>query len=126
MKRILRFLISGGSAATVEYVSFILLSFILMSPVVLANSVSFFCGFIVSFTLNKYWVFKNNDKLKGQLTAYLILAIVNLCISNLVIIGLIHIGVIELIAKVFAMVAIASWNYLFFSKYIFKEVKSTR
>lgn len=121
LQRVLRFLVSGGLAAVAEYSTFIMLSVMFLFPVVLANTLSFCLGFIISFTLNKHWVFQSDGNMKRQMISYLILAVVNLCLGNVVIWILVEVSLPPLIAKIITMIFIASWNYGFFSRYIFKS-----
>ncbi len=119
--RILRFLVSGGLAAIVEGSSFLLLHHLKL-PIILANTVSFLCGLIVSFLMNKLWVFANKGDTSLQLILYFTLAGVNLVLSNLIIWLLVNeTPAAPLIAKIFTMIVIAAWNYAFFSKLIFKD-----
>lgn len=121
--RMLRFLLSGGSAAFIEYAVFLSLQYFAVG-LIIANSVSFFSGFIVSFVLNRAWVFSSNGAIKKQLGLYTVLAAVNFLISNGVLWLLVEpLNVPPPIAKIIAMVMIASWNYILFSKIIFKNNK---
>lgn len=121
IKKVLRFLVSGGSAALVEYLVFLVLHHVHVD-LVIANTLSFMSGFVVSFLLNKFWVFSNQESMKGQLLKYSILALVNVLISNGVVWLMVNeLGVVPFIAKVITMVAIASWNYIIFSKIVFKN-----
>lgn len=64
--RFLRFLISGGSAAAVEYASFFILQTTLGLEWLLASqSLSFVCGFVISFLLNRHWVFRSEPPRAG-------------------------------------------------------------
>lgn len=119
--RLAKFLVTGGSAATVEYGSFILLTILLSPPVVVSNSASFFFGFVVSFMLNRTWVFKSKEGARRQLGQYMLLALINLALGNLAIGLLVSFAVPLLVAKIVTMLLVASWNYLIFSKFIFKS-----
>jgi len=93
--------------------------------ILLANSLSFSCGLVISFTLNKLWVFKAEGNGKGQFGMYLLLALVNLCISNAILwLTVKQLGVPALIAKIGTMLVIAGWNYLIFSRLIFARRQS--
>ncbi len=119
-QKLARFIISGGSAACTEYLVFYLLHSLGGVHIILANSISFCCGLIVSFSLNKLWVFKVAGNSKVQFGSYLALALVNLCISNALIWVAVEVLTIPaLIAKLTIMITIAVWNYLIFSRFIF-------
>lgn len=123
MKRLFRFLISGGSAAVVEYGVFIVLASLLSFSLIIAQSVSFMVGFVVSFSLNRAWVFKSGKgNVKSQLVKYSTLAFVNLILSNILIAFLVNIiDLSDLLAKFIVMGCVAAWNYVIFSKLIFKN-----
>jgi putative flippase GtrA len=118
--KLVRFLVSGGSAALVEYCTFLFLGSTFHINIFFANSLSFLCGLIVSFLLNKRWVFRSKKKTYGEFIRYFILALVNLAISNIAIDLLVNgVHLKQFIAKIYVMMIIALWNYIIFSKLIF-------
>lgn len=120
-KKIFRFLIAGGTAATVEYLSFIVFRH-LIPNVFLSNTLSFICGLTLSFMLNKHWVFLARDYFSRQVILYFVLACVNILISNFIVWTLTSkLGLLVLVSKLVAMALIAIWNYMFFSRLIFKD-----
>jgi putative flippase GtrA len=120
--KIIKFILSGGSAAFVEYSSFIMLISIFNISVIMGNSLSFLCGLIVSFLLNKYWVFGSTQGSNGEFLRYLTLALLNLAIGFFLMSLLINVMEMNsFIAKVVVMMTIAVWNYMIFSKLIFKN-----
>ncbi|MBT2768140.1 GtrA family protein [Stenotrophomonas sp. ISL-67] len=121
--RVLRFLISGGSAAAVEYSAFAVLQLVLGSDWLLLNqSSSFGCGFVVSFLMNRHWVFRSSGPMGGELAKYGFVAAINLCASNLAIFLLAGpAGFHPLAAKFVTMGMVAAWNYLIFSRLVFKS-----
>ncbi|ASR42562.1 hypothetical protein BEN78_03320 [Xanthomonas citri pv. mangiferaeindicae] len=120
--RLLRFLISGGSAAAVEYsVFFASHLFLGREWLLLSQSVSFACGFILSFLLNRHWVFRSSGIWGVELLRYGVLAVLNLMIGIVAISALVGpAGMLPLIAKFVVMAMIAAWNYLIFSKLVFR------
>lgn len=121
--RPLKFLISGGCAAVIEYAAFVLLYTILGSDLmIISQTVSFLAGFLVSFLLNKTWVFESRGRTKGQLLRYSLLASINLILSNIILWVLVdRLGLVYLIAKIIVMTMVAVWNYVLFSRLIFKN-----
>jgi len=121
-RKLIKFIISGGLAAITEYSTFFLLIHFVHLPLIESNVISFLSGFVVSFLLNRSWVFASNGKIRRQLVAYLILASVNLVLSNVLLLCFVQILTLPaLVAKIISMVIIASWNYVFFSRFIFKD-----
>ncbi len=121
--RIFRFLVSGGSAAAVEYVAFIALQWSLGPNWLYVNqSLSFAMGFVVSFSLNRTWVFQSSNSLSTELIKYGLIAVCNLAAGNVVIGVLVGpLGLKEYLSKFVVMALIASWNYLIFSKLVFRQ-----
>jgi putative flippase GtrA len=115
-----KFLLSGGLAAVVEYLLFTAFMYFQILPLVGAQTVSFLAGLIVSYSLNRKWVFKSENDIKKEGLKYLTLAIINLVLTNIILALLINIlGVIYWIAKILVMGGVAAWNYIIFQKFIF-------
>jgi len=122
MPRLFRFLISGGSAAAVEYAIFLLMQTQLGASWLLLNqSVSFTGGFVVSFMLNRHWVFRSEGAWGGELARYGLLAAINLVLGN-VLISLLTgpLDLHPLLAKLIVMVMVAGWNYAIFARIVFR------
>lgn len=125
VSRIARFLTSGITAATVEYLSFVLLYQYAIRALILSNIASFGLGLVASFVLNKMWVFKHNGDTKRQLIRYGLLALVNVMLSTILVwLAVSLLDVPGWCAKLFVMALIATWNYLLFAKFIFAETKT--
>lgn len=120
--KLLKFLISGGTAALVEYGLFLLIHNIAGPDwIIFSQTISFIAGFAISFLLNKSWVFGSKGHASKQLLQYATLAGVNLLLGNIVIIFITEILNFEyFIAKLVVMILVVIWNYLIFSKIIFK------
>ena len=118
--RISKFLTSGGIAAFSEYATFGLLTF-LATPLVAANTFSFIAGLVVSYNLNRRWVFGSEGGRK-RFGMYMALAGVNLLLSNGIVFA-VHegIGVSGFIAKLVAMAFIAANNYFLYARFVFKN-----
>lgn len=120
--RILKFLVSGGAAALVEYAVFLFLQ-TAEGPqhLILSQSVSFACGFVVSFLLNRCWVFRSEGRMGGELARYATLAAFNLVASNLALGLMVNaLQVPAPLAKFLVMGMVAVWNYVIFSRLVFK------
>lgn len=123
MHKILKFLVSGGLAAATEYGVFALMQAAELS-LFFAQTSSFLCGFVVSFSMNRQWVFKSKGQMRKQLIQYGALASVNLVLTNVlmsVFVYTLHIN--NLVAKIIMMAMVAVWNYVIFSKLIFGHTK---
>lgn len=126
-KRLQRFILSGVAAFTLEYAAFFGLFYLAGLPLLVAHSLSFCCGLITSFALNRQWAFKQPQFRRGktsQFTLYLMLALLNLAATSLILKGLHTIGVEPYLAKVLVIALAATWNFLIYRAIIFKPTKS--
>jgi putative flippase GtrA len=123
ISRVIKFLISGGAAALLEFSIFILLINLTNKELlVMSQSVSFLSGFILSFILQKIWVFESKGSVSGELVKYGLLAAINLVLSSLLIWALVDLlGVDSSLGKIIVMGMVAAWNYMIFQKIIFKS-----
>ena len=121
-RRLLKFLLSGTTAAIVEYLTFLLLFNVCNLYIIEANLISFVFGLITSFILNRRWVFRSDNSIHSDFSRYLTLAIVNSILGSLLLSLLVGgLSVAPYIAKLIVMITIAIWNYIIFSKFIFKQ-----
>lgn len=87
IKEILHFLVGGGSAVCTDYMVYKLLMLIGMgcNP---SKAISFVCGSIVGFIINKLWTFNSKKFRKDEVYKYIALytctAIINMVINRLV------------------------------------------
>lgn len=123
-KSVYMYLAVGLTAFVVEFVLFSLLfnaNFLLL----VAQTLSFSTGLAISFLGNRNFTFKAGEythSQSSQLWRYISLALFNLVFSNLLIYALVEpLDVQPYIAKVVVMAAIVVWNYLIFSKVIFRK-----
>lgn len=123
VRRVIRFLVSGGSAASVEYLSFFMIIRLAGSDsLVLPNALSFALGLLVSYLLNRRWVFRSKRSTGPQFIKYSSLAVTNLAISTILVATLASVvGINPFLAKLVAMALVATWNYFIFSKYLFND-----
>jgi putative flippase GtrA len=122
-KRLLPYLLSGCVAFAVEYTSFLFFYYLLNFHLLVANSTSFLAGLIVSFSLNRLWVFNEQEhahKSHKQLILYFSLALTNLIIINFLISWFKSLGLNIALAKLSVMLIIVSWNFIIFRKLVFK------
>lgn len=118
-KRVTKFVTSGGTAALVEYATFSLLIFASLR-LLLANTISFCVGLLVSYNLNRRWVFRSRGGHK-KFGLYAAIAIFNLLVSNFIIFSVHAAGVSEFVAKIITMAIIAAYNYFLYRKFIFAD-----
>lgn len=71
-KELLRFLVGGGSAVLVDFLTY---KFFMLAGVDrnIAKAVSFVCGSIVGFLINKLWTFESKCFSKREIIKYILL-----------------------------------------------------
>lgn len=121
--KIMRYVISGGMAtATNLLFLFILTDFIGVWYVVSAVF-SYLVSFIVSFSMQKYWTFKDNssDRIGSQAIWYISVTTANLGLNTLGIFLLVHYGHFHyLLAQLIVSLLIAIESY-FIYRLVFKS-----
>lgn len=120
--KVLKYLISGGSAAvvnlTVLYVSTDIFHVWYIASSVLASIIAFF----VSFFLQKFWTFNNAsvDLIKKQLALYVLVAIINLVLNTLLMYLFVEFGQLHyLLAQIVTSGLIAVESYFVYQYFIF-------
>ena len=85
-KELLRFLVGGGSAVLTDYLVYRLLLSTDMD-ISFAKGISFVCGSIVGFIINKYWTFESKYFKVQEIFRYVILyattALINALVNNI-------------------------------------------
>lgn len=117
--KVIKFLITGGTAAFVEFVLFYILHGVYGVNPLVSQTISFLVGFVISFVVNKLWVFGSTGNTKHELLKYCVLAVINIILSNIVVYLLLSLGVVFWMTKIIVMAMVATWNYLLFQKIIF-------
>ncbi|MBP9854585.1 MAG: GtrA family protein [Candidatus Omnitrophica bacterium] len=120
-KEIARFLFSGFIATAVDFAIYYLgLNFF---PTVVAKGISFVCGGIVLYFLNKYWTFKQEDKSYTEVVRFIIgevLAfIVNIGINEL----MLRLSASVFLALVVATAVTTVFTFILFKYWVFSSNK---
>lgn len=127
VRRIMRFVASGGLAALTEYALYLVLFFGIGLHVVPAQAISFFGGLIVSYLMNKFWVFRDTRRAeyKKEFILFVLLGGTNLVVTSILIQVLVEgLNVYAPFAKFVLMACVAIWNYIIFQKIIFRKKTS--
>jgi putative flippase GtrA len=129
VRQLAKFGASGGLTVAADYSTFALLHTI-GAPLLLATVLSLLAGFVVSFTLNRQWVFnagagKGQKGVRKQLVLYAALFIVNTATAYLMIDFLQRSGLSAYIAKIISMIFITAWNFFIYKKIIFRPKLET-
>jgi len=84
-KAIVKFFVSGSSAAVVDLLALFIFHGLFHWDIVLSTSLAFLFSFMVSFSLQKLWTFRNysNKRLPHQLVLYIGAAFISLNLNAL-------------------------------------------
>jgi putative flippase GtrA len=126
-KKLLRFVISGGSATCVN----ILLLYVLTEHVhlwyLLSSIVAFLSAFLISFFLQKFWTFEDpaKDRMHTQFMQFLITMLAGLAFNTfLMYICVEYAHFPYILGQVLAGIVIAILNFIVYQKLIFKKNES--
>lgn len=127
-----RFVITGGANTAIDFAVLFTLTFLGVDKII-ANYISTSCGLIFSFFANRSFTFQNNGgNIKKQLLGFIPITIIGLWILQPVVIWgvtsalsstLHNKALLLFVAKIFATLASLTWNYLFYSRLVFKKIE---
>ncbi|MEK7575040.1 MAG: GtrA family protein [Patescibacteria group bacterium] len=123
--KVIKYLISGGTAAIVNLGLLYLFTDIFGVWYITSGIVAFAAGFIVSFVFQKFWTFtdKSTENIHIQASAYLVAGIVNLGLNTLSIyLFVTYAGFHYLLAQIVAGVIIACESFFVYKYLIFKKL----
>lgn len=122
--KIVRYLISGGTAAFTNITLLYLFTDIFGIWYIASAAMAFALAFIVSFTLQKFWTFQDisKDQIHRQATVYLTVALSNLLINtSLLYMQVEYLGIHYIVAQLIASVFIAIESFFVYQIFIFKK-----
>lgn len=118
------FILSGGSAAAFQLLTYLFLSKIMGLWYLLASIISFSLAVIISFLLQKFVTFENKDKesMHRQFLLFFTLAFLNLGANIFLMLFLTEkIRLLDIISQIITMGIIAIWSFLAYRYFIFRE-----
>ena len=114
----IRFLLVGGTNTAIDFGLLFILN-TLGLPRVPSNTISTGVAFIFSFFANRNFTFSaNSGNIKKQMTLFIIVTLFGLWVIQPIIISLIS---NLLVGKIIATAVTLVWNYLFYSRLVFKR-----
>ena len=126
-KRVIKYLIAGGAAASVDLGFLYFFTDILGIWYLISACLAFIMAFFVSFYLQKFWTFRDGDKEKmyKQLGVYLAVALVNLALNAALMYLLVDgLKIWYLLAQIMASGLIAAESYFVYKLLIFNKVRA--
>lgn len=124
--KVVRFVISGGTATLVNVLSLYIFTDLMGIYYVISAILSYITSFIVSFSMQKYWTFKENSSinLRSQAIYYFLVTLFNLGLNALFIYLLVQYASFHyLLAQIVISLLIAIESF-FVYKYIFRTKRS--
>jgi len=122
-KAIMKFVFAGGSAAMVNLLFLYIFHGLLAWGLILSTSLAFIFAFLVSFTLQKFWTFRNynKEKIPLQIALYLANSFIGLNLNGLLMYLLVNkLGIWYMLAQVLVSLGIAVYNFFVYKFIIFQ------
>lgn len=126
----IRYLISGSTAAVLEFLSFNLLFYVIFGKniglLLVAQVCSYLIGFTTAFIMHNKFSFKTERKYvhskKKQLVGYAVVSLASLGLTSLILLILKNqLGVWPWLAKIITMGLQVLWNFFILNKIIFRS-----
>ena len=122
--KLVRYIISGGTAALTNMASLFLLVQFGRVYYLYASILAFLISVAVSFTMQKFWTFHDNHvyDVHAQFARYLVVILANLALNTALVYLLVEtIGVWYLAAQLIATVIIAAIGYFAYRYFVFRD-----
>ncbi len=122
-KSIIKFFFAGSLAAIVDLIFLYFFHGIFSWGLVLSTSLAFILSFVVSFTLQKYWTFRNysQKKMPLQLSIYILNALVGLNINGFLMHVLVNNwGIWYILAQIAVILLVGLYNFIVYKFIVFK------
>jgi len=122
--RTVRFLISGGSATVATISALYFFNSVLSIWYVTATVLAFCVGFVVSFSMQKFWTFKNMeiDHVKQQASVYLVIVLFNLLLNTALVYLLVeNFDLMPVVAQLIASALIACESFFAYRILVFSR-----
>lgn len=124
VKRITEYMVSGGAYFWSGYLMFFVLDHYIGLNLWWAKLIANVTGWVVNYTLQRYWVFNNPKLAKHQTevtTRYLIITGINFVLDYLIIASLKGLGITPYIGAFISSGFFTVWNYLWYKFWVFPD-----
>jgi len=122
-KSVVKFIFAGGSAAAIDLIFLYLFHGVFGWGLIFSTSFAFVLAFLVSFTLQKFWTFRNYNKQKIplQLVLYLANAFIGLNLNGAFMYLLVNSwDVWYMLAQILVSMVIGFYNFFIYKFIVFK------
>ncbi|MEI6528915.1 MAG: GtrA family protein [Candidatus Falkowbacteria bacterium] len=126
-KSAVKFFIAGSFAAATDLLFLFLFHGVFHWSIVPSTSLAFVLSFFVSFTLQKFWTFRNfsHDKAVSQFVLYILNALIGLNLNGYFMHMLVNrYQVWYILAQIIVNVAIGAYNFIIYKSIVFKIGKN--
>ena len=114
------FVAAGGTATVINYALFVLLYWAGMNYLI-ASTLGYVSGIVVSFTINRYLVFRDSEKQPRQFLRYTAIYLVAL-VAQLGLLELgVRLGLDPLVANAIALVIVVIANFFVIRRFVFSR-----
>jgi putative flippase GtrA len=123
-KSVIKFIFAGSSAAAVDLIFLYLFHGVLLWHLVVSTSLAFILSFAVSFTLQKFWTFRNysQKKIPVQFVLYIGNAFIGLNLNGFLMhytVNRLHIW--YLLAQILVNILIGIYNFFIYKFIVFRK-----
>jgi len=126
-KLIIKYIISGGTAASVDLVFLYIFTDVFKIWYIISAGLSFLLAYFVSFSLQKFWTFRDDgrEKIYQQMSLYFIVGVTNLFLNTAGMYLLVDgFGVMYLLAQIIIGATLGVSNFLIYKFIIFEKKKN--
>lgn len=123
-KSIIKFIIAGSFAGGTDLVALFIFHGVFKWEIVFSTSAAFLLAFLVSFTLQKFWTFRNNyrSRIFRQLLLYMLTAFIGLNINGVAMHFLVNsLSVWYILAQIIVNLFLGVLNFLIYKFIIFRK-----
>lgn len=116
----MRYLLTGGTSAGVDFAILVMLRSGLDAPLGLSVVCAYLCSAVVNYALLRWWVFTptRNRPERGRAGQYAVLLGLNVCANFAIVKSLAGLGLDYRIAKLISVAVLAAGNYLMASRVV--------
>jgi len=125
VRQFIKFGIVGVGNTTVDFLVYILLTRYLGLFYLIANAISFIIAATLSFTINKFWTFRDGRRhvIKGQYAKFLLVSTIGAFLAEGTLFLFVHyLSIHDLFAKLLVVGVIVFWNFFANKYWTFRQI----
>lgn len=126
-KAVIKFVFAGSTAGILDLALLYVFHGLFGWGLIFSTSAAFIVAFLLSFTLQKFWTFRNyrRDRMVHQLFIYILNSFIGLNLNGLFMHLLVNkFGVWYLLAQVIVSLTIGVWNFIVYKFIVFRTNKN--